>query len=39
MFERLTELYRAGRLDDAGLDRAVERGWISEAQADAIRGV
>jgi hypothetical protein len=37
MFERLLALYAAGRLDDAGLDRAVARHWISQAQADAIR--
>lgn len=37
MFERLKALYLAGRLDDAGLDRAVARGWITAEQAEAIR--
>lgn len=34
----LTRLYQAGRLDDAGLDAAVVRGWITEADATDIRG-
>lgn len=37
MFERLRILYHSGRLDDAGLDAAVSRGWISEEQAAEIR--
>ena len=37
MFERLSALYRAGRLDAAGLRAAVARGWISEEQAAEIR--
>lgn len=37
MFERLRILYHSGRLDDAGLDAAVTRGWISEEQATEIR--
>ena len=36
MFDRLLALYLDGRLTDEGLDRAVTRGWISQAQADAI---
>lgn len=36
MFERLQALYRAGRLDDAGLQSAVSRAWITQAQADQI---
>jgi hypothetical protein len=37
MFERLLALHAAGRLTDAALNRAVQRGWISQAQADVIR--
>lgn len=37
MYERLRALYHAGRLDDAGLDAAVTRGWISVEQATEIR--
>lgn len=37
MLERLRILYHGGRLDDAGLDAAVARGWISEEQATEIR--
>lgn len=38
MFERLRTLYRAGRLDEAGLIAAVSRGWITQADADTILG-
>ena len=37
MYERLRAMYLDGRLDDAGLDQAVTKGWITEAQADQIR--
>lgn len=37
MFERLKGLYLTGRLDDAGLDNAVTRGWITDQQAADIR--
>lgn len=32
MFERLKELYKAGRIDIAGLEKAVKLKWITEAQ-------
>jgi len=37
MYETLKRLYREGRLTDTGLARAVERGWIMQAQADEIK--
>jgi hypothetical protein len=37
MYERLLALYLAGRLDDAGLDAATARGWITADQAADIR--
>lgn len=37
MADRIAYLYRSGRLSEAGLDRAIERGWISQEQADALR--
>ena len=37
MYERLAAMYADGRLDSAGLDKAVTRGWITAEQADAIR--
>jgi len=37
MYERLCVLYHDGRLDDAGLDAAVGRGWVTQEQADEIR--
>lgn len=36
MLERLTALYRAGRLTDAQLDAAVARGWITADQVQQI---
>ena len=36
MYERLRTMHLDGRLDAAGLDRAVERGWITAAQRTAI---
>jgi hypothetical protein len=37
MYDRLRTLYLAGSLSDAGLDNAVTKGWITQAQADQIR--
>lgn len=37
MYDRLRSLYLAGSLSDAGLDNAVTKGWITQAQADEIR--
>lgn len=36
MFDRLSAMYADGRLDAAGLDRAVTKGWITVEQRDAI---
>ena len=36
MLERLTALYRAGKIGAAELDNAVARGWITAEQRDAI---
>jgi len=33
----IANLYETGRLDDAGLDNAVARGWITQAEAEEIR--
>lgn len=38
MRERLAVLYAAGRLSDDGLAAAVARGWITEDDAEQIRG-
>ena len=32
MFERLKRLYNEGKIDEAGLDAAVEKGWITEEE-------
>ena len=32
MFERLKRLYNEGKIDEAGLESAVEKGWITEEQ-------
>jgi len=32
MFEMLLSLYKQGRLPEVGLDRAIEKGWITEEQ-------
>lgn len=38
MFERLKMLYEQGRIDKAGLLKAVERKWITPAQYKEIVG-
>lgn len=38
MFETLKRLYDTGALSEAGLENAVAKGWITEGQADEIRG-
>lgn len=38
MYERLRTLYADGRLSDAQLTAAVGKGWVTQAQADAILG-
>lgn len=37
MYATLHRLYLAGSLTDAGLDNAVTKKWITQAQADQIR--
>lgn len=37
MYDRLHYLYLSGQLSDAGLQNAVTKGWITQAQADQIR--
>lgn len=37
MYDRLHTLYMEDRLNDAGLDNAVLRGWITQEQAEQIR--
>ena len=39
LFVRVKTLYDAGRLTEAGLDVAVARGWITEAEKDEILGI
>jgi len=39
MFERLKRLYKAGRIGEAELDQAVEKGWITEEQKQEIMGL
>ena len=36
MYERVKRLYLAGRLSEAGLENAVEKGWISNEQRTEI---
>jgi hypothetical protein len=37
MYDRLRTLYLSGQLSDAGLQNAVTKKWITQAQADQIR--
>jgi hypothetical protein len=37
MYDNLRRLYLAGSLTDAGLQNAVTKKWITQAQADQIR--
>lgn len=36
MFETLKEMYRSGRITEAGLRKAVKFGWITEEQMNDI---
>lgn len=36
MFERLKRLYKSGALNEAGLEKAVRLGWITEEQKQEI---
>ena len=38
MFETLKRLYDNGKLTDLQLLNAINKGWITQAQADEIRG-
>ena len=38
MFDTLKRLFVEGRLTDAGLDNAVAKGWVTEEQANEIKG-
>lgn len=38
MFETIKRLYTAKRLDKAGVQKAVKRGWITAKQAAEITG-
>lgn len=37
MFERLKELFANGKISEAGLNRAVVKGWITEEEAEEIK--
>lgn len=37
MFERLKGLFVNGKLSEAGLNKAVIKGWITEEEAEAIK--
>ena len=36
MFERLKRLYAEGKINETGINNAVTKGWITQAQADEI---
>ena len=36
MFECLERLYNVGRLDEQGLQKALDRGWITQDEFDSI---
>ncbi len=36
MFERLKRLYKEGKIDEAGLKKAVSYGWITKEQMEEI---
>lgn len=36
MYDLLSRMFRSGKLDLAGLDRAVTKGWITVVQRDEI---
>lgn len=38
MYETIKRLYDTGRLSEAGVERAVKKGWITEDQASNILG-
>lgn len=36
MFDLVARMYRTGKIDEAGVQAAVARGWITQDQADEI---
>lgn len=36
MFERLKRLYSEGKIDETGINNAVNKGWITQEQVDEI---
>lgn len=38
MFDLVARMYRTGKIDEAGVQAAVTRGWITQDQADEIIG-
>lgn len=36
MFERLKRLYNEGKIDETGINNAVNKGWITQEQAQEI---
>ena len=38
MFERLKRLYEDGKINEAGLQNAVRKGWITQAEMNGILG-
>ena len=36
MYERLKRLYRNGEINESGLEKAVQKGWITKEQMDEI---
>lgn len=39
MFMRLKSLYLNGKLTDSGLEKAVQKGWITAEQAEEIKNL
>ena len=37
MYYTIKRIYLEGRINDAGLDKAVAKGWITEAQEEEIK--
>ena len=36
MYERVKRLYNEGKIDETGLDKAIDLGWITEEQKTEI---
>ncbi len=37
MYETVKRLYQAGKLTEKGLDAAIVKGWVTQAQAEALK--